>query len=681
MTLELSQLSGVGPKIREHLANLDIHSSWDLLFHLPLRYEDRTRLYKIAELQIGDRVLFSGEIISQQLVFGKRPALLVTIADETAKITLRFFHFNASQKKQLAKIGEKIQCFGEVRPSYRGGIEIIHPEYKLSAEPELLEKNLTPIYPVTKGLSQNLMRKITAQALNFLQYEKFPELIPDDLLKKLNFMSLKDALCFVHRPPVDVDVDVLQTNQHPAQQRLIFEELLAQRLAMSQLRAQCRKNAAPAMQINKSDQLHNKLLANLPFQLTAAQVRVLMEITDDLTQAVPMLRLLQGDVGSGKTLVALLSGLVAVANGFQVALMAPTEILAEQHFKNFQAWLSTLNISVAFASSKQKIGSVLEAQFIIGTHALFQEKMEFSNLGLVIVDEQHRFGVHQRLALRNKGAKNASFPHQLIMTATPIPRTLTMTAYADLDVSIIDELPAGRLPIQTITIDDTRRSEIISKVKNYCEKRGQVYWVCALIDESEVLQAQAAENIYADLRAKLSNLKIGLIHGRLKPAEKDAIMQQFKHHEIDLLVATTVIEVGVDVPNASLMVIENAERFGLSQLHQLRGRVGRGSQQSYCTLLYKSPLSANAKKRLEIMRATNDGFKIAREDLLLRGPGEILGTQQAGAVHWRLANILRDEEFIPKVQQFAEEIIEHYPLLISPLVQRWFKGALQYADV
>lgn len=680
MVLELSQLSGVGPRIREHLVNLQIHSSWDLLFHLPLRYEDRTRVYKISELRIGDRVLFSGEIISQQMLFGKRPALIVTIADESAKISLRFFHFNASQKKQLSVIGSKIQCFGETRSSYRGGIEVIHPEYRISAELDLLEENLTPIYPVTKGLSQSIMRKITSQALNFLEHETFPELIPDELLKKLNFMSLKEALCFVHRPPVGVDVNALQTNQHPAQQRLIFEELLAQRLAMSQLRAQCRKNSAPAMVLDKSNKVHNALLANLPFQLTAAQVRVLMEISDDLTKPVPMMRLLQGDVGSGKTLVALLSGLIAVTNGFQVALMAPTEILAEQHFENFQNWLAPLNLSVALATSKQKSGSAQEAQFVIGTHALFQEKMELGNVGLVIIDEQHRFGVHQRLALRNKGIKNNGVPHQLIMTATPIPRTLTMTAYADLDVSIIDELPAGRLPIQTITIDDTRRAEIIGKVKNYCEKRGQVYWVCALIDESEVLQAQAAENMYVDLRKKLPNVSIGLIHGRLKPAEKDAIMQEFKNHEIDLLVATTVIEVGVDVPNVSLMVIENSERFGLSQLHQLRGRVGRGDQQSYCTLLYKAPLSMTAKKRLEIMRSTNDGFKIAREDLLLRGPGEILGTQQAGAVHWRLANILRDEQFIPKVQQFAQEIIEHYPLLISPLIQRWFKGVLQYAE-
>lgn len=688
----LQKLRGVGPKTQEHLAQIGVESSWDLLFHLPLRYEDRTRIYTIEEIQIGDRVLIEAEIINSRVVFGKRSSLLCTVADVTGKITLRFFHFNATQKAQLAKVGTQIRCFGEVRPSFQGGLELVHPQYQIIAEnaEAELDDRLTPIYPTTKGLSQTILRRLVQQAMGLLKFEAVPELLPTEILDQCGYVPLQSALQYIHQPPPDAPIELLQQQRHPAQQRLVFEELLAQRVAMLQLKKHNQQYHAHALEISKAQNLLEQFSQALPFKLTAAQQRVVQEIHVDLAKSQPMMRLLQGDVGSGKTVVAMLSALVAVANESQVALMAPTEILAEQHFVNFKKMLTGLNIEVVYLSGSQTTAErrdIIEkikrgdAQIIIGTHALFQAGVEFKQLNLVIIDEQHRFGVQQRLALKNKGSAANLHPHQLIMTATPIPRTLTMTVYADLDVSIIDELPAGRLPIQTLVVDNERRDEIIKRVRNHCENKGQAYWVCTLIDESEVLQAKAAQEIFQELKNVFSHLKIGLVHGRLKPQEKDAVMQAFKSNELHLLVATTVIEVGVDVPNANLMIIENAERLGLAQLHQLRGRVGRGDQQSYCVLMYKKPLSQTAKQRLHIMRETTDGFRIAQEDLELRGPGEMLGTQQAGTLPWRIGDFMRNPDLLQRVQQFAQTIFEHYPNLIEPLIKRWVKNAKHYMGV
>ncbi len=690
---DIEQLRGVGPRIRQYLASLRIYSLWDLLFHLPLRYEDRTRIYALDEVQIGDRVVVEVSVISSRLIYGKRASLVCTVCDDSGlPLTLRFFHFNAAQKKQLTCVGTKLRCFGEVRTSYQGGIEMVHPQYQLlqtAIAPELSDQ-LTPIYPTTKGLSQTVLRRLVKQALAMLEFAAVPDLIPAEMLAQCHYLPLKEALQYIHQPPIGAPINLLQQQQHPAQQRLSFEELLAQRVAMLHLKQHNQGYAAVRLEQQPAAAMILQFIQTLPFQLTTAQQRVIKEIQTDLAKAHPMLRLLQGDVGSGKTVVAMVAALTALANGSQVAVMAPTEILSEQHFANFQRALQPLGISVVFLSGSQaqsvrrvtleKIATG-EAQIIIGTHALFQQSVVFHNLQLVIIDEQHRFGVQQRLALKNKGVVANCHPHQLIMTATPIPRTLTMTVYADLDVSIIDELPQGRVPIKTVVMEDERRDEIIARVKTHCENAGQAYWVCTLIDESELLQAQAAQQIFEELKNHLAHLKIGLVHGRLKAAEKEAVMQQFKQQQLHLLVATTVIEVGVDVPSSNLMIIENAERLGLSQLHQLRGRVGRGEQQSYCVLLYKKPLSQTAKQRLQIMRQTTDGFRIAEEDLRLRGPGEILGVQQAGAQSWRLADLLRDQQLLPQVQCFAKTIFEHYPSLVAPLMQRWLKNADEYVGV
>jgi ATP-dependent DNA helicase RecG len=681
---KLTELKGVGAKVAEKLTKLGLVSIQDMLFHLPLRYEDRTRVYPIGDLQPFLHTSIEGEVMSCDVQFGRKRMLVVRISDNTGTITLRFFHFSAAQKNSLEK-GTQIRAFGEVRAG-KFGLEMMHPEYRVKQEgqPTQLEESLTPVYPTTEGVKQITLRNLSEQALAKLQKGGLAELLPDNLYPSQ--ISLVEALQLVHRPPPDVSVTLLEEGKHPAQQRLIMEELLAHNLSVLKVRRQSKRQLALAIHVDKP--LISQFLATLPFAPTGAQTRVVKEIQADMQQASPMMRLVQGDVGSGKTLVAALAALSAISCGYQVVMMAPTELLAEQHATNFSQWLTPLNIRIGWLAGKLK-GKAREQvladlksgkiDMLLGTHAVFQTAVEYHKLALVIVDEQHRFGVHQRLALREKGEQQGAFPHQLIMTATPIPRTLAMTAYADLDTSIIDELPPGRTPVTTVVLSDTRRGEVIERVRNAALKdHRQTYWVCTLIDESEVLQCQAAEDTAIILTTALPELKVGLVHGRLKSAEKQQIMDQFKQGELDLLVATTVIEVGVDVPNASLMIIENPERLGLAQLHQLRGRVGRGSVESHCVLMYQSPLSKTASKRLRVLRESHDGFYIAQQDLEIRGPGELLGTKQTGIADLRIADLIRDAELIPQVQQLASHMWEHYPAQSQALINRWLGHRERY---
>ncbi|MGD8408227.1 MAG: ATP-dependent DNA helicase RecG [Thiohalophilus sp.] len=674
---ELTRLRGVGPKTAERFAGIGVNSIEQLLFHLPLRYEDRTRLTPLGALRPGMHAVIQGEVQLTEVKFARRRMLLTRISDRTGFITLRFFHFNAQQQASLAR-GVTLRCYGEVRRG-SGGLEMVHPEFSIiePGESVVLESGLTPIYPTTEGLHQLTLR-------NALQ----PELLPPDMLQQQSLPSLKQALLFVHRPPTDVQMDELLEARHPMMQRLIMEDLLAHVLSLRQLRRHSRRHVARSLQTE--GKLVNAFLQALPFSLTAAQQRVADEINADLSQPVPMQRLVQGDVGSGKTVIAVLAALAAVESGYQAAVMAPTEILAEQHFRNFSLWLNPLGIEVAWLSGKLKQAerrqtlAALEsgqAAVAIGTHALFQEQVNFQELALVIIDEQHRFGVHQRLALREKGRQGESMPHQLIMTATPIPRTLSMAVYADLDCSVIDELPPGRKPVETVVIPDSRREEVVIRVHQACQQNKQVYWVCTLIEESEVLQCQAAEDTASLLQEALPDVKVGLVHGRMKNEQKEKVMGAFKAGEVELLVATTVIEVGVDVPNASLMIIENAERLGLAQLHQLRGRVGRGSQASVCVLMYHGKLSSNARERLAVMRRTNDGFEIARKDMELRGPGEVLGTRQTGILQLKIADLQRDEAMMPAVVGLADQLLKQYPDKVKPLIQRWVGQAMRYGNV
>lgn len=683
----LTTLSGVGAAISDKLGRIGIHNLQDLLFHLPIRYEDRTRITPIHDLRPDAYATIEGVVQTCEVQFGKRPILNVSLSDGTSKIMLRFFNFNAGMKNSLQP-GARVKAFGEVKRG-RFMAEIHHPEYQIIRDnaPLILEETLTPIYSTTEGLKQNSLRKLTDQALAVLENIQIAEILPNEF--NPHPFSLKEAIRFLHRPPPDVSLEALEKGTHPAQQRLIFEELLAHNLAMQKVRIGTQQFSA--YPLSYQTDLKQRFLAQLPFAPTDAQVRVTQEIEQDLTHPFPMMRLVQGDVGSGKTLVAALAALLAIDNGKQVALMAPTEILAEQHATNFRHWFESLGIEVGWLAGKVK-GKARQTelekirtgqvQMVVGTHALFQDEVEFSDLALVIVDEQHRFGVHQRLMLREKGKQADHYPHQLIMTATPIPRTLAMTVYADLDTSIIDELPPGRTPITTVAISEERRAEVIARVNHACvnEKR-QAYWVCTLIDESEVLEAQAAEAIAEDLRKILPHLRIGLVHGRMKPAEKQDIMQAFKQAEIDLLVATTVIEVGVDVPNASLMIIENAERLGLSQLHQLRGRVGRGTTASFCVLMYKPPLGKISQKRLQVLRDTQDGFVISEKDLEIRGPGEVLGTKQTGVAEFKVANLMRDRKMIPTVQYYARRLIVEQPEVATKLIQRWINQREIYTNV
>lgn len=685
----VTSLKGVGGKVAERLVKIGVQQVQDLLFHLPLRYQDRTRLMPLGALRLQQEVLVEGTIQLSQVKFGRRRSLLCHISDGTGSLILRFFHFSKAQQLQLEK-GRKIRCFGEVRngPS---SFEMVHPEYQLIDAGKIVpvDSELTPVYPTTEGLHQLSLRKLITQALVSLENGLMPELvIPEARCHNVADFSLTEALKFVHQPPPDAPVQQLIDRQHPAQKRLAYEELLAQQLTMKKLRQQTQHHRAPAL--NPDPAQREALLNQLPFPLTKAQQRVLTEIEADMTKPFPMQRLVQGDVGSGKTVVAALAAIDAVSAGAQAVMMAPTELLAEQHFKTFTQWLTPLGMKVGWCAGKQTAAErrqVLEQlksgeiKVAVGTHALFQDEVVFNQLGLVIIDEQHRFGVHQRLALRDKGRDLDTMPHQLVMTATPIPRTLAMTAYADLSVSVIDELPPGRTPVTTVVVSDGRRQDVIERVHAACQQHRQVYWVCTLIEESEHLQCQAAEDTATTLQDSLPDLKIGLVHGRMKSAEKERVMTAFKAGELDMLVATTVIEVGVDVPNASLMVIENAERLGLAQLHQLRGRVGRGQVESHCVLMYHAPLSENGQARLKCLRESNDGFVIAQRDLEIRGPGEVLGTRQTGLPQFRVANLLEDQELLAVMEQAANKMLELAPEKAEALVTRWFAHKLDFGHV
>ncbi|CAJ1784815.1 ATP-dependent DNA helicase RecG [Aeromonas veronii] len=674
--IPLDSLKGVGSKMLEKLERLGLATVQDLLFHLPLRYEDRTQVWPIGDLPPGLHGAVEGEIQDTQLVMGRRRMMVCRISDGTGTLTLRFFNFTAAQKNSLAA-GRLIRCFGEVRPG-KYGLEMAHPEYKLLGEEQAgqTEEALTPVYPTTEGLRQLTLRNLTDQALTQLDLYGVEELLPAGLYP--HQIELAAALKLLHRPPPSVALPLLESGQHPAQQRLVLEELLAHNLSVLKVRAQAQTQLARALK--PAPELVEQLLGALPFKPTGAQSRVVAEISKDLQQSHPMMRLVQGDVGSGKTLVAALAALQAIGNGCQVGLMAPTELLAEQHAINFAKWLEPLGIGVGWLAGKQKgkareesLAAIADGsvKMVVGTHAIFQEQVVFQRLALVIIDEQHRFGVHQRLALREKGEREGVHPHQLIMTATPIPRTLAMTAYADLDTSVIDELPPGRTPITTVALPDSRRGDVIERVKLACTEGKQAYWVCTLIEESEVLECQAAEDTAAELQNLLPGLHIGLVHGRMRPVEKQRVMEEFKAGILQLLVATTVIEVGVDVPNASLMIIENPERLGLAQLHQLRGRVGRGAVASHCVLLYHAPLSKTAQSRLGVLRETNDGFLIAQRDLELRGPGELLGTRQTGLADLKIADLVRDQPLIPQVQKMARFLMDRHPSHVEPLIRRW----------
>jgi len=683
----VTDLKGVGTALALKLQKLGITQLQDLFFHLPARYQDRTRLSAMGGLMPSLEAVVEGEVQLCDIQMGRRRALLCRLYDGTGSLTLRFFHFNAAQKNQLAK-GAKVRCFGEVRPG-PAGLEMVHPEYRVlrAGKEEPLEQALTPIYPLTEGITQQRLRGLILQALQLLGSQPLEELIPEAELARRNYPALTDAIHYLHQPPVNADQQALLSGTHPAQRRLAFEELLAHNLTLRQARHKIQRFGAPVLKA--TGRLSRPFLEQLPFKLTGAQLRVAREVARDMNREQPMLRLVQGDVGSGKTMIAVLAALQAIENGRQAAVMAPTEILAEQHYLNFKSWLEPLGIEVSWLAGKVKGKArtrVLEqiasgeGQVIVGTHALFQGDVEFADLAMVVIDEQHRFGVDQRLSLREKGRKDGTLPHQLIMTATPIPRTLAMSAYADLDCSIIDELPPGRTPVKTLAIDDSRRAQVIERVRQGCQAGKQAYWVCTLIEESEALQCQAAETTATELAEVLPELRIGLVHGRLKPTEKAEIMARFKAHELDLLVATTVIEVGVDVPNSSLMIIENPERLGLSQLHQLRGRVGRGSQESFCVLMYHAPLSRQGRERIAVMRETTDGFRIAERDLELRGPGEVLGTRQTGMMQFRIADLQRDADLMEAVHQSAARISSE-SLLAASLGRRWISDAEQYAQV
>ena len=675
-------LRGVGPQLAAKLDKLGLTSVQDLLFHLPLRYSDQTQMTPIGNLQLQQQVVVEGEIMTADIVIGRRRSLLCRLRDNTGFINIRFYRFTAAQKAKFVP-GCRLRCVGEVRRG-ASGLEIYHPDYEISHPSAVLKplpQTLTPIYSSTEGVSQKQLRRLIDQSLALIDSDNLLDLLPASSDKA---MSLKDVLHYLHKPPKTAVIALLAAGEHPLQQRLITEELVAYQLSMLKVRRHYQSLQITKLKLDKS--LAQQFVSSLPFQLTTAQQRVSAEIYSDLNCSKPMMRLVQGDVGSGKTLVAALAALQAIANGTQVAILAPTDILAEQHRQNFQQWFASMNITIGLLSGRQKasvrraqMSSIAsgESQLVIGTHALFQEQVEFHSLALVIIDEQHRFGVHQRLSLRNKGQS----PHQLIMTATPIPRSLAMSLYADLDYSVIDELPRGRIPIETAVISQKRRLEVIDRIRHACLQGRQAYWVCTLIETSESLTAEAAEETFDKLRQLLPELSIDLIHGRLKAPEKERAMEDFKTGVTQLLIATTVIEVGVDIPNASLMIIENPERLGLAQLHQLRGRIGRGNTASYCILLYGDELSHHSKQRLQAMRSTNDGFRIAEFDLQLRGPGEMLGTRQTGDIRFKLANLQRDAALMDHVKHLAQQIVSEYPQRVEPLIQRWLGKHKDYASV
>ena len=684
----VTSLRGVGPSLAATLERLGLRTVQDLLFHLPLRYEDRTRVVPIGTLRTGDRAVIEGEIQLAEIVFRKRRALLCRITDGSGFLTLRFFHFSAAQQATLTR-GTRLRCYGEARLG-PGGLEIVHPEYRqiTTGAGTHADESLTPVYPTTEGVQQGRMRMLTGLALAQLTGGGLRDWVAPDVLGMVGLPSLEAALRYVHRPPPDADIPALNVGRHPAQRRLAFEELLAHQISLRLLRQEADRDHAWPLPARTD--LVERCLGRLPFQLTDAQRRVWQEIARDLAHEHPMMRLVQGDVGSGKTVVAALAALRAVEHGAQAAVMAPTELLAEQHARNFLGWLEPLGVRVGLLTGRltgRARAALLHdlssgaVQVAVGTHALFQEGVNFARLALVIVDEQHRFGVHQRVQLREKGLADGRYPHQLVMTATPIPRTLAMTAYADLDVSVIDELPPGRTPVRTVVLPDTRRDEVVARIDAACRSGRRAYWVCPLIDESDVVRHQAAEETAAALAAALPGVRIGLVHGRMPGARKDAVMAAFKAGRLDLLVATTVIEVGVDVPEASLMIIENAERMGLAQLHQLRGRVGRGAEESTCVLLFAAPLTPIARERLGVLRDTNDGFEVARRDLELRGPGELLGTRQTGLMQLRVADLVRDADLLPGVQRAADLMLGGPQANIVALLRRWVGEAERFGKV
>ena len=681
----VSTLRGVGPSLARKLAERGLSTVQDLWLHLPRGYEDRTALTAIRDLQPGMPAQVEGRVEAVERGFRYRPLLRVALADERrGTLGLRFFHFRAQQAAQFA-VGARIRAFGTPRPG-QYGLEMVHPSYRILGEDDqALADALDPVYPAIEGVGAASLRKLIVQALASLPDAATLELLPAGWLQPLGLPPLREAILTLHAPPRDADQAALQGGTHPSQRRLALEELLAHQLGLRRQRLALQAQGTRALACDEV--LVERLREALPFTLTAAQARVYAQLREDLARPRPMLRLVQGDVGSGKTVVAAMAALLAVADGRQAALMAPTELLAEQHMANLRGWLQPLGIRVAWlagkVTGKARATALAEvasgqAQVVVGTHALMQEGVEFHDLALAIVDEQHRFGVHQRLALRDKG--RGGMPHQLVMTATPIPRTLAMSAYADLDVSAIDELPPGRTPVATIALSAERRQELVERIRAACAEGRQAYWVCTLIDDSDEVVAQAAQSTFEALQAALPGVRIALVHGRQKPAEKQATMRAFKAAELDLLVATTVIEVGVDVPNASLMVIENAERLGLAQLHQLRGRVGRGSAASSCVLLYQGPLSAMARERLDTLRQTNDGFAIAEKDLQLRGPGELLGTRQTGLAAFRIADLARDADLLPQVHALADRLLREAPDLAERIIARWVGGAARYAS-
>ncbi len=689
---ELRYLKGVGPKIAAKLQKLGLCTQRDLLFHLPLRYEDRTFITPLGSLQPGRRSQIEAEVLQAAVSFRRvgrsRRVLAAKLSDDTGMISVRFFYFNANQQSLFEK-GNWLRCYGEVRAA-QGDLEMIHPETELidPDNPSPLPSTLTPIYPTTEGLHQLSMKRILAQVIDKLESEGISETLPQDWLDQHGFPDIGSAMIDLHRPGSKADCELIAAGRHPAQHRFIVEELAAHRLALLERRRQIRQRKTP--RIEARDDLHERFEQTLPFELTAAQRRVLDDLMQDFAMGKPMIRLVQGDVGSGKTVVAALACLPVVQSGYQAALMAPTEILSEQHYQNFSQWLEPLGIEVVNligADKGKKRAAKLDAiksgdaQVVIGTHALFQEAVAFSRLGFIIFDEQHRFGVDQRLALQRK-TRDGEMAHQLIMTATPIPRTMAMSMYADLDYSQIDELPPGRKPVTTSIVSDAQRGSLIERVADSCVAGGQVYWVCTLVEESEALQAEAAEMTYETLCQQLPQLSIGLVHGRLKAAAKEKLISAFKNGEIHILVATTVIEVGVDVPNANIMIIENPERLGLAQIHQLRGRVGRGGQESFCILLVKNRLSELARKRLEIIRSTQDGFIIAEKDLEIRGAGEVLGTRQTGEMSFKIADLMRDQRWFAEADELARLMQQpEYAEVRTELLRNWIGERQDYTDV
>ncbi|MCO6547726.1 MAG: ATP-dependent DNA helicase RecG [Gilliamella sp.] len=688
--LPLIKLTGIGESLEKKFNTLGIYTAKDLLLHFPLRYEDRTSSCAIADANIGEFTTIEGVIIKSEIAFGRKQMLVCYVQDDSGIAILRFMHFTASMKASLIK-GKWISAYGEIKRG-KNYLEIIHPQFKLKISRDEksitlgdVQERYTPIYSTTHGLSQAVIRRSIMTALLLLKNNPSEEVFSPQLACR--FLSVFDSLNIIHNPPIDTKIEQLESGDHPAIKRFIFEELIAYHLSMLMIKKHNQKQQAHLF--SPTQHLIKPFLLSLPFTPTHAQKRVAQEIYLDMAKPVPMMRLIQGDVGSGKTLVAALAALNAIENGCQVVLMAPTEILAEQHYNNFSAWFEPLGISVDWLSGRltaknkrQRYERLKKGEItmLIGTHAVFVDKVEFTSLGLVIIDEQHRFGVNQRLSLWEKGIKDHLYPHQLIMTATPIPRTLAMTVYADLDVSVIDELPPGRTPINTVVIPNNRRDEIIERVNQACLANRQVYWVCTLVEESEILDAQAAEMLVAELQMRLPHLNIALVHGKIKSDLKQSVMQEFKAGKIQLLVATTVIEVGVDVPNASLMIIENAERLGLAQLHQLRGRVGRGTAVSHCVLMYQAPLSKVAQARMKVMRESNDGFVIAQKDLELRGVGEILGTRQMGTANFKVVDLIRDQHLISEIQNISYDIQKNHPKSAEQLVDCWLPNREKYIN-